>query len=112
MAQWMQVVSFLTDKEETDALAALMRLGFARVNEIMAVFRWFIKSAEWNSVSYSNIFPMLEKLMANSGALRANKHRESLMNAVSRRFPETMDVNITLYMLSGDANWEKTLQRG
>jgi hypothetical protein len=90
----MQVVSFLNDKEETDSLAALMRLDFTRLNEVMAVFRQFIKSAEGNSVSYSNIFPMLEKLMANSGALRANKHAEALMNAVSRCFSETTNVNI------------------
>jgi hypothetical protein len=37
---------------------------------------------------------MLEKLMANFGALHANKHAEALMNVVSRRFSETMDVNI------------------
>jgi hypothetical protein len=37
---------------------------------------------------------MLEKLMANLGAVRANKHAEALMNAVSWRFSETMDVNI------------------
>jgi hypothetical protein len=71
-----------------------VRLDFARLNEVMAVFRPFIKSAEGNSVSYSNTFPMLEKLMANFGALHANKHTEALMNAVSRRFSETMDVNI------------------
>jgi hypothetical protein len=94
MAHWMQIVSFLKDKEETDALAALMRVDSARLNEVMAVFRRFIKSAEGNSVSYSNIFPMLEKLMANLGALRANKHAEALMNAVLRRFSETTDVNI------------------
>jgi hypothetical protein len=90
----MQVVSFLKDKGETDALAALMRLDFARLNEVMAVFGWFIKSAEGNFVSDSNIFPMLEKLMANLGALRANKHAEALINAVSRRLSETTDVNI------------------
>jgi hypothetical protein len=90
----MEVVSFWNDKEETDALAALMRLDFAWRNEIMAVFRRFIKSAEGKSVSYSNIFPMLEKFMANFGALHANKYAESLMNVVSRRFSETMDVNI------------------
>jgi hypothetical protein len=84
----------LKDKEETDALAALMRLDIARLNEVMAVFRRFIKSAEGNSVSYSNIFPMLEKLMANLGALRANKHAEAPMNAFLRGFSETMDVNI------------------
>jgi hypothetical protein len=71
-----------------------MRLDFARLNEVMAVFRRFIKSAEGNSVSYFNIFPILEKLMANLGAVRANKHAEALMNAVSRRFSETTDMNI------------------
>jgi hypothetical protein len=96
MAHLMQVVSFLKNKEETDALAlvALMPLDFARLNEVMTVFRRFIKFAEGNSVSYSNRFPMLEKLMANLGAPRANKHAEALMNAVSRRFSETTDVNI------------------
>jgi hypothetical protein len=84
----------LKDKEETDALAALMRLDFARLNEVMAVFRRFINFAQDNSVSYSNIFPMLEKLMANLGAVRANKHSEAFMNAVSRGLSETMDVNI------------------
>jgi hypothetical protein len=73
MAHWMQVVSSLKDKEETDALAVLMRLDSARLNEVMAVFRRFIKSAHGNSVSYSNTFPMLEKLMSNLGALRAKK---------------------------------------
>jgi hypothetical protein len=90
----MQFISFLNAKGETDALTALMRLDFARLNEVMAVFKRFIKSAEGNSVSYYNIFPMLEKLMANLGALRANKHAKALMNAVSRRFSETTDMNI------------------
>jgi hypothetical protein len=94
MAHWMQFVSFLKDKEETDALAALMRLDFATLNEVMAVLRQFIKSAQRNPVSYSNIFAMLEKLMANLGVVRANKHAQALMNAVSKRFSETMDVNI------------------
>jgi hypothetical protein len=60
----------------------------------MAVFRRFIKSAEGTFVSYSDIFPVLEKLIANLGTLRANKHAEALMNAVSRRFSEATDVNI------------------
>jgi hypothetical protein len=96
MAYWMQVVTILNDEEETDALAALMRLDFARPNEVMAVFRRFIKSAEGNSVSYSNIFPMLEKPMANLGAVRANRHAEALMNAVSRRFSGTTDAKMIL----------------
>jgi hypothetical protein len=37
---------------------------------------------------------MLEKLMANLGALYANKHTEAFINAVPRRFSETTDVNI------------------
>jgi hypothetical protein len=37
---------------------------------------------------------MLEKLMVSLGAVRANKHAEALMNAVSRHFAETTDVNI------------------
>jgi hypothetical protein len=48
----------------------------------MTVFKRFIKSAEGNSVSYSNVFPMLGKLMANLGALRANKHAEALVDPV------------------------------
>jgi hypothetical protein len=71
-----------------------MRIDFARLNEVMAVFRRSIKWAEGNSVSYSNVFSMLEKLMAHLGALRANKHAEALINAVSRRFSETTEVNI------------------
>jgi hypothetical protein len=73
----MQVVNILKDKGEIDALAALMRLDFARLNEVMAVFRWLIKSAEGNSVSDSNRFPMVEKLTANLGALRAKSAPKS-----------------------------------
>jgi hypothetical protein len=43
----------LNDEEETDALAALMRLDFARLNKVMAVFRRFIKSVE------GTLFPIL-----------------------------------------------------
>jgi hypothetical protein len=71
-----------------------MRFDFARLNEVMSVFRRLIKSAEGNYVSYSNMFPMLNKLMANLGALRANKHAEALVDPVSRRFSETTDANI------------------
>jgi hypothetical protein len=53
MAHWTQLVSFLNDKEETDALAAQMRLDFARLNAVMGVFRWFIKYAE------GTLFPIL-----------------------------------------------------
>jgi hypothetical protein len=114
MAHWMQAVSFSKDKEETDALAALMRLDFARLDEAMTVFRLFIKSAEGNSVSSSCIFPTSEKLMANLGALRANKHTRALMNAVSRRFSETMDVNIvfTYFLVTELGKDTTTLLRG
>jgi hypothetical protein len=40
-------------QSETDALAALMRLDFARLNEVMSVFRLFIKSVE------GTLFPIL-----------------------------------------------------
>jgi uncharacterized protein (UPF0210 family) len=60
----------------------------------MTIFRRFIKSAEGNFVSYSDIFPMLEKLIAHLGALHANKYAEALINSVSRRFSETTGVNI------------------
>jgi hypothetical protein len=102
----MQVVSFLKDKEETDALTALMRFDFARLNEVMAVFRRFIKSAERNPVSYSNIFPMLEESMANLDALRANTHAEAIMNALSRCFSETTDVNI-IFTCFLETMWKK-----
>jgi hypothetical protein len=54
-----------------------MRLDFAGLNEVMAIFRSFIKSAEGNSVSHSNRFPMLEKLTTNLGALRVKKASKS-----------------------------------
>jgi hypothetical protein len=111
MAHWIQVVSFLNDKEETNALAVRMWLDFARLNEIMAVFTWFIKSTEGNSVSHSTIFPMLEKLMDNLGALRANKYTEALMNAASRPFSETTNVNIILTCFPVTPIAEETLQR-
>jgi hypothetical protein len=89
-----KVFRLLNEKEETDALAALMRLDFAGLSEVMVVFTWLAKSAERNAVSDSNLFPVLEKVIANLGARRANKHAEALINAVSRRFSEITDVNI------------------
>jgi hypothetical protein len=111
MAHWMKVVRFVDYKEETHALAALMRFDFARLNEVMAVFRRFIKFAEGNSVSYSDIFPMLEKLMANLSALYANKHSEAFMNAVSTALFRNNGCEHNSCMRSGDANWKKKLQR-
>jgi hypothetical protein len=65
-----KVVGFLKDKEETQAMAALNRLDVGGLNEVLAIFTRFVKSAEGNSVSYFDIFPMLQKLMAKLGSLR------------------------------------------
>jgi hypothetical protein len=75
----------LKDREETDALAAF---DVGTLNEVMTVFGQFIKSAKRKSLSYSDIFPMLRKLMANVGSLRANRHAETLIKAVSQRFSQ------------------------
>jgi hypothetical protein len=67
-------------------LAALNCLDIARLNEVMTIFTRFIKCGEENSISYSDIFPMLQKLMVDLGSMRANKHTEILMQTVSERF--------------------------
>jgi hypothetical protein len=71
MIHWTKVVGCLKDKEETEAMVALNHLDVGRLNEVLAIFRRFLKSVEGNSVSYFDIFPMLQKLMANLGSLRA-----------------------------------------
>jgi hypothetical protein len=90
----MQVVGFLKEREETEVMAALNLLDVAKLNEVLAIFRRFVKSADGNSVSYFHIFPMSQKLMANLGSLRASKHAETLMKAVSEHFSRTSDLNI------------------
>jgi hypothetical protein len=65
MTCWTQVVGFLNDKEEMNSLAALKRLDVGRLNEVIILFLWFVKSEEGNSVSYFNVFPMLQKQMSN-----------------------------------------------
>jgi hypothetical protein len=104
MIHWTKVVGCLKDKEETEAMAALNRLDVGRLNEVLAIFRRFVKSVEGNSVAYFDIFPMLQKLMANLGSLRANKHAETLMKAVSERFSRTTDLNIifTCFLVAPD----------
>jgi hypothetical protein len=104
MIHWTQVVGFLKDKEETEAMAALNRLDVGRLNEVLAIFTRFVKSVEGNSVSYFDIFPMLQKLLANLGSLRANKHAETLMKAASECFSRTTDLNtiFTCFLLTPD----------
>jgi hypothetical protein len=93
LIHWMPLVGFLKDKEETEAMAALNGLDVGRPNEVMAVFRCLGKSAEGNSVAYFDIFPMLQKLMANLGPLRVKKHAEALMKAVSECLSRITDFN-------------------
>jgi hypothetical protein len=63
----MRVASFLKDKREMEALATLNRLDARGLNEVITVFMQFVESAEGNSVSYLNIFPMSQRLMSNLG---------------------------------------------
>jgi hypothetical protein len=107
MADGAKVVGFLKDKEGTEVMAALGRLNVGRLNEVLAIFTRFVKSVEGNSVSYFDIFRMVQKLMANLGPVLANRHAETLMNVGSQRFSRTTDLN----MFSGDARWEKILRR-
>jgi hypothetical protein len=72
----------------------LRRVSDGSVPRVAGHSRKPIKSAEGNSLSYSNVFPILEKLMDNLGALCANKHAEALMSAVLRHFSEATDVSI------------------
>jgi hypothetical protein len=90
----MQVIGFLNENREAEVLAALDRLDIARLNEGMVIFTRFIKCVEGNSISYSDIFPMLHKLMSNLGSLRASKHAEILMQIVSKPFSRTTDLNV------------------
>jgi hypothetical protein len=60
----MQVAGILKDKEETEALAALKRLAFGRLNKVITIFTWCIKSAEGSFDSCFNIFSMPQNRMA------------------------------------------------
>jgi hypothetical protein len=59
MIQWTKVVGCLNDKEEMEAMAAVNHLDIGRLNEVLAIFRRFVKSVEGNSVSYVDIFSLL-----------------------------------------------------
>jgi hypothetical protein len=71
---------------------------------------------EGNSVSYFNISLMLEKPMADLGAVHVNKYAEALMNAISRRFSEATDVNIifTCFLMTpiGKTYYSAVTRRG
>jgi hypothetical protein len=69
----------LSEKRETEVLAALNRLDIARLNEVMAIPTRFIKHVEGNSISYFDIFPMLQKLIVDLRSLRINKQAETLI---------------------------------
>jgi hypothetical protein len=58
MVDGAKIVGFLNDKDETEAMAALNRRDVDRLNEWLAAFARFVKSAEGNSVSHFDIFPM------------------------------------------------------
>jgi hypothetical protein len=62
---WRQIVGFLKDKEETEAMVALNRLDVGRLNEILVIFKHFLRYPEENSVPYLHIFAMSQKLIAN-----------------------------------------------
>jgi hypothetical protein len=88
------VIDFLNENRETEVLAALNRLDIAGLNEVMVSFTQFVKCAEENSISYFDIFPMLQKLMIDLGSLRANKYAETLIQTVPKRFSRRMDLNV------------------
>jgi hypothetical protein len=90
----MQVIDFLKENGETEALAALKCPNVSRLNEVMVIFTQFIKSVEENFVSHFDTCAMLQKLIANLGSLRANRHAEILIKAVSGRFSRTTGLNI------------------
>jgi hypothetical protein len=90
---WTQVINLLKENREAGELASLNRLDIARLNEVKVIFTRFIKYVEGNSISYLDIFPMLQKPMVNLGSLHANRHTETLMQAVSERLSRTTDLN-------------------
>jgi hypothetical protein len=75
-------------------MAVVNRLDVGRPKETPAVFTHFVKSTEGNSASYFDIFPMLQKLMATLGSVRAHKHAEILGKAASEHFSLTTDLSI------------------
>jgi hypothetical protein len=94
VVQWTHVIDFFNENRETEVLATLNPLNISRLNKIMVILTRFIKCVEGNSISYFDIFPMLQKLMVDLGSLHANKHAETLMQTVSERFSRTTDLNV------------------
>jgi hypothetical protein len=89
-----QMVGFLKENGETEGRASLNRLDISRPNKVMILFALFIKYVEKNFVFYFGRFPMLQKCVANSGSLYANKHAHILMHAASDRFSRITDLHI------------------
>jgi hypothetical protein len=88
------VIRFLTENGEMEALASLNRLDIAWVNELMVIFTQFVTSVEGHSVSYFDIFRMLQKLMVHSGSLHANKHAKTIVQTLSGHFSRTTNLNV------------------
>jgi hypothetical protein len=80
----MQVVSFLKDKTETEARAARNSADVARLNEVIALFTRFMKSAAGKSISNFHIFPILQRLFSNLGSLCALRHSAALPECFHR----------------------------
>jgi hypothetical protein len=64
MARWTQVISFWTENEETETMAALKRFNIARLNKITSLFALVIKCMEGDYISSFDIFPLFRKFMA------------------------------------------------
>jgi hypothetical protein len=96
MIHWTQVIDVLKENRETEVLAVLNRLDIVRLNEVMVIFTRFIMCVEGNSISYFNIFRMVQELMVDLGSPHANKHAETLTQTVSECFSQTTDLNIII----------------
>jgi hypothetical protein len=92
----------LTENEEAEALAALNRLDIARLNEVMTIFTRLIKCLKRNCISCFGRLPMLHTLRVEFESVRATKHAETLMQAVSEHCSATADLNIifTCWLMS------------
>jgi hypothetical protein len=84
----------MDDEISYDRLADLNHLNIAWLNEVMVILTRFIKYVDGNSISYFDIFPMLQKLTVDLRYLRANEHAETLIQTVSERFSRATDLNV------------------
>jgi hypothetical protein len=94
MIHWPQMINFLMEGGETEALAALNRLDIARLNDVIVIFTRFIKCVEGNFISYLERFPKWQKPLVDLRSMGSNKYAETLMQAVSARFSQTTDLNV------------------